>query len=283
MFSFLLCTLNRPKLVKKCLESLKQQEYKKFEIIVVDQSQNDETEAVCKCFSDQQLHYYKVNFRGLSKARNYGLQRAQGQYICLCDDDAIYSKEYLASAYKFLHSSSIDQCALCGHAVFCDSQEEVFDYSLLHDQQKLGVDDLLRMAFSPVLIISRNSLEAIGGFDEEFGVGAKYGAGEETDVLLLLRNNHIPSYYLENMDVQHGFNTQERIDLKKTYNYYIGTGALIKKHLIYLKERSLFKKFLRLTVGAAIKWIIGSSEQKRYYRERIRGFLKGFLAYKYEE
>ena len=44
MFSFLLCTLNRPKLVQKCLESLVQQEYKKFEVIVVDHSQNDEME-----------------------------------------------------------------------------------------------------------------------------------------------------------------------------------------------------------------------------------------------
>ena len=44
MFSFLLCTLNRLKLVQKWLESLVKQEYKKFEVIVVDHSQNDEME-----------------------------------------------------------------------------------------------------------------------------------------------------------------------------------------------------------------------------------------------
>lgn len=282
MFSLLLCTLNRPDLVEKCLESIFKQTYTNFEVIIVDQSLDDKTEKVCNKYIDNRIHYYKVNFKGLSKARNFGLKFAHGQYISLCDDDAIYSPGYLYSAHQFLASRGYPACALCGRATFCDEPDDVFDYSSFQDESRLSTQDILTMAYSPVLILPKNKLLELKGFDEEFGVGAKYGAGEETDILLRLNKNRIPLYYLERMKVRHGFKNQGDAELIKTYNYYVGTGALIKKHLVYLREIAICNKFMRLTLGAAVKWITGSKIQKSYYRERIRGFWKGFITYRYE-
>ena len=72
MISVLLCTLNRPEVIGSCLDSLIAQTYRNFEIIVVDQSRDDRTENRCRAYSDARIRYYRVDFTGLSKARNSG-------------------------------------------------------------------------------------------------------------------------------------------------------------------------------------------------------------------
>ena len=75
-FSLILATLDRSKEIKECLNSLTVQEEQDFEIIVIDQSDNDKTKTIVERFNTLNIKYYAVDFKGLSKARNYGLQYA---------------------------------------------------------------------------------------------------------------------------------------------------------------------------------------------------------------
>ncbi len=68
--SVLLCTLNRPELIKNCIASFLDQTYERFEIIVVDQSRDKDTEESCRSFNDPRIKYYQEEYTGLSKARN---------------------------------------------------------------------------------------------------------------------------------------------------------------------------------------------------------------------
>ena len=88
MLSVLLCTLNRPELIKNSISSFLAQTYTKYEIVVVDQSADNKTEESCRSFNDLRIRYFHVDFTGLSKARNYGLNLCNGEYICLGDDDS---------------------------------------------------------------------------------------------------------------------------------------------------------------------------------------------------
>ena len=80
-FSLLIGTLNRPEMVKICLNRLTHQTYKNFEIIIIDQSENDETQKVAKSFGNLNLRYFKVGFKGLSKARNMAIRIMNGDYF----------------------------------------------------------------------------------------------------------------------------------------------------------------------------------------------------------
>ena len=281
MISVLLCTLNRPVLIKNCIRSFLSQTYKDLEIIVVDQSPDDETEKSCKEFDDDRIKYHHVDFTGLSKARNYGLKHAKGEWICLGDDDAVYDKQFFYKAMEFTEKHG-PECILCGKLFFLDDREKaVLDYKAYYQYQELDTDGMMQIGASATLLLPARILKEIKGFDTRFGVGARYGSGEETDVVLRMFKKGIKAYHIEDMQVFHGDSKKEEIpDLKKILYYYIGLGALLKKHLWYDRNTALLPKAVRATLGAFIKWMTGDKKQKDVYRMRIAGFYRGFFVYK---
>jgi len=78
-------TFNRPKVLGKCLDSLLLQSDKDFDIVVVDQSTNDESALIC---SNYKLNYIKNSKRNLSHSRNIGIKNAKSQLVAFIDDDA---------------------------------------------------------------------------------------------------------------------------------------------------------------------------------------------------
>ncbi|HCN4986280.1 TPA: glycosyltransferase, partial [Escherichia coli] len=94
-FSLVLCTINNRKDIPKFIESLSCNIHeKKFEVelIVIDQN----TLSIADLFSDiaerVTLKYFKVDFKGLSRARNYALKHVSGDIVCFPDDDCIYTQ-----------------------------------------------------------------------------------------------------------------------------------------------------------------------------------------------
>lgn len=280
MISVLLCTLNRPVQIKDCISSLLAQSYTSFEIVVIDQSKDDDTRKSCAEFDDSRIKYHHVDFTGLSRARNYGLKYSKGEWICLGDDDAVYDREFFVKAKEFL-SSHESKTILCGRLHFLDDKnKDALDYKAYHQHQKLNIDDMMQIGASATLILPAQLLKELNGFDIRFGVGAVYGSGEESDVVIKMFKKGAKAYYLSDMKIYHG-NSQADVsqDLKKIYMYYIGLGALLKKHLWYDKNMALLPKATRATLGAWIKWVTGDKRQKNVYRMRIAGFHKGFFSY----
>ncbi|MCR5250360.1 MAG: glycosyltransferase [Lachnospiraceae bacterium] len=283
MISVLLCTLNRSEVIASCLDSLIAQTYRNFEIIVVDQSRDDRTENRCREYSDERIRYYRVGFTGLSRARNYGLRFAQGEWICLGDDDAVYDSLFFEKAAEHLRNCGReDKRILCGNLRFLDKRDrEVLGYGPYRDGQILNADAMLQIGASATLILPAGLLKEIGGFDTRFGVGARYGSGEESDAVLRMMKLGADACYLPEMKVYHGHSDDDAsLDFNKVYKYYIGLGALLKKHLVCGGNAGLFPKFARATAGAWIKWLTGDAKQRKIYRCRIAGFHRGFARYR---
>ena len=80
-FSMIIGTLNREKAIKYCLKSLLEQNYENYEIIIIDQSDNDKTEKYVKNLSEKRIKYMHVDYKGLSRARNDALKLASGDYF----------------------------------------------------------------------------------------------------------------------------------------------------------------------------------------------------------
>ena len=90
-FTIFTPTYNRKELLKNLYESLKNQKYKDFEWIIVDDGSSDETELSVRQFLDEKIlnikYFYKEN-GGKQRAYNYGVEKAQGElFICLDSDD----------------------------------------------------------------------------------------------------------------------------------------------------------------------------------------------------
>jgi len=94
--SVVVCTYNRRTHLERCLKSLKDQEYKNFEIIVVNGPSNDGTDAVLRDYP--KIYVISQNeLNGLSNARNLGIMASKGEIIAFIDDDAVADKNWLDS------------------------------------------------------------------------------------------------------------------------------------------------------------------------------------------
>jgi GT2 family glycosyltransferase len=100
--TLIICTYRRAPEVEKLLRSLGDQVRVPDETLVVDASTDDETKNVCEAFAGggrlPGLKYYKVppEHRGLTRQRNYGIERARGDLVAFLDDDTIPEPEYFA-------------------------------------------------------------------------------------------------------------------------------------------------------------------------------------------
>jgi len=93
--SVVIPTYNRSKFVKEAIESVLEQSYKNFELIVVDDGSTDDTRSVVEQISDNRVKYYYKNNSGPAAARNLGLDKSKGQYISFLDSDDLWPPEYL--------------------------------------------------------------------------------------------------------------------------------------------------------------------------------------------
>lgn len=103
-FSIVVPVYNRPDEVRELLESLSEQTFQKdFEVVIVEDGSSDSSEDVVKTFQDNLAisYYYKAN-SGPGDSRNFGMQKAKGNYYIILDSDCILPKQYLAEVDKEL-------------------------------------------------------------------------------------------------------------------------------------------------------------------------------------
>lgn len=88
--SVIMPTYNRAHLVGQSIQSVLDQTYRDFELIVVDDGSTDDTEQTVGRFSDPRIQYIYQDHRGIGAARNTGLRKAQGRYIAFLDSDDVW-------------------------------------------------------------------------------------------------------------------------------------------------------------------------------------------------
>lgn len=96
---------NEEKYISRCIESILQSTYKDFEIILLDDDSCDNSFRICEGYAkkNNNISVYRLNRGGVSRARNYGLDKATGEYIWFVDgDDKVYpeSLEYLVKGIE---------------------------------------------------------------------------------------------------------------------------------------------------------------------------------------
>lgn len=109
-FSFIIPVYNRPEEVRELLESLCALDAPKtFEIVIVEDGSSLDARLITEHFSNQLniAYYYKDN-TGPGHSRNYGMERAKGNYFIILDSDCILPKHYLNEIILFLNTTYVD-------------------------------------------------------------------------------------------------------------------------------------------------------------------------------
>lgn len=97
--SIIMPVYNKEKYIKKAIESILNQTFKDWEMLIIDDGSTDDSLAVCRIFEDPRIHVISTENGGVSHARNIGVDKAQGEYLTFVDGDDYLAADYLENLY----------------------------------------------------------------------------------------------------------------------------------------------------------------------------------------
>jgi len=212
-FSIIIPLYNRPQEIKELLETLTEQTYKDFEVLVIEDGSVNDAAEVIKAFEDKLnlLYFVKTN-EGQGFARNYAFEQAKGDYFIVFDSDCLIPADYLQIVNDSLATNWLD--AYGGpddaHPSFTPTQKAI-SYSMTSPfttggirGNKKGIGQFHPRSFN--MGISRQVWEKAGGFiitrlgeDIEYSIrihslGFKIGLIPDAKVYHKRRTNFLQFY-----------------------------------------------------------------------------------------
>lgn len=174
-FSIIVPVYNRVDEVRDLLDSLSQQTSSDFEVVIVEDGSSVRCDGVVKEYSAKiSIQYFYKENEGRSIARNYGLERANGEYFLFFDSDCVIPPEYIATLKSALDANYTD----CfggpdsAHSSFTDTQKAI-NYSMTSFLTtggirggKVQLEKFVPRTFN--MGYSRKVWEKVGGFREMF-------------------------------------------------------------------------------------------------------------------
>lgn len=108
-FSIIIPLYNRPQEIEELLATLTLQTYTQFEVLIIEDGSANSAEDIVKSYADQLdiSYYYKEN-AGQGFARNYGFERAKGDYFVIFDSDCLIPEDYLEIVKDYLYDHYLD-------------------------------------------------------------------------------------------------------------------------------------------------------------------------------
>ncbi|WP_413533398.1 glycosyltransferase family 2 protein [Empedobacter brevis] len=105
--SIIIPIYNSEKFLTKCINSIINQNFSDYELILVNDGSTDESQKICEEFTNSYSFIKLINQvnKGVSSARNIGLNNAKGKYICFIDSDDTIQKNYFENYFEIINSS----------------------------------------------------------------------------------------------------------------------------------------------------------------------------------
>jgi len=280
LVSIIVSTRNKPwETISKSLDSILSSNFKNFEIILIDQNNNEEMRSRIK--NERKYNnvlYLKSKETGLSKGRNLGIKHAKGEWLLFFDDDAILAKGFFEKIEKPLKENQKKEIVFYGEVLNLEDASSYIKRSIKTPYLHLWNFDSV---CSIGLLFNKSVVKKVGYFDEEFGAGSSFGAGEEADIIIRVLKKKVKIRYLENFIVYH---PKTKFDLEKKYIYGYGLGALYRKHIFSAIECFfvLGTKFIceiTIRVILSIFFLSVNFHRSRLHLIYLKGFIKGYLSY----
>lgn len=253
-YSIIVPVFNRPDEVDELLESLVNQEEKDFEVIIVEDGSQIPCEDVCRKYADQlTLRYFMKPNSGPGQSRNYGAERAEGEYLLILDSDVVLPNGYLKAVNDELDREPAD--AFGGpdraHNSFTDTQKAI-SYSMTSFFTTGGIrggkkklDKFYPRSFN--MGIRRDVYMELGGF-------SKMRFGEDIDFSIRIFKAGKRCRLFPEAWVWHKRRTDFQKFWRQVYNSGIARVNLYKKYPESLKLVHLLP--MVFTLGVALLLVI---------------------------
>ena len=251
-YSFIVPVYNRPDEVDELLESLTRQTCTDFEVVIVEDGSATPCLEVCRRYEDRlDLHYFAKPNSGPGQSRNYGAERAKGEYLLILDSDVVVPPGYIEAVNDELqrHPAAAFGGPDSAHPSFTPTQKAI-SYAMTSFFTTGGIrggkaklDKFYPRAFN--MGIRRDVYLQLGGF-------SKMRFGEDIDFSYrIVEAGHQPRLY-PSAWVWHKRRTDFRKFFRQVYNSGIARINLEKRHPGTLKLVHLLPMVFTVGVIALI-------------------------------
>lgn len=273
-FDLVVATVGRTRELDRLLVSLDAQTHKTFRVLVVDQNPPGAIEDVLAAHQTLDLVHLRSP-TGLSRARNVALAHVTADVVAFPDDDCVYPADLLERVGRRLSHEP----ALAGLTARTVDETGGSPPSWKREAAVLTDDNLWNRAVSYSIFLRRGLVEAIGGFDEELGLGSgrAWHSGEETEYLVrALRAGALLRYEPE-LVVVHPRRLHAGAELRALGRRDgASVGYILRKHSY--PARVVARMLVRPLGGIALSLARLDRERAGFHLATLRGRITGLRA-----
>jgi len=263
LISIVLPTFNRAHVLDRAIDSVIKQTYTQWELVIIDNYSNDQTDDLIKSYQNPKIRIIKINNSGIiAKSRNLGIKKSRGEVIAFLDSDDWWAEKKLEYSLKYLFEYNAD---IVYHDLY-EVKSEIF--SLFHKKRKTKrlltpvFEDLIKNGntiCNSSVVVRKKLLEKIGFISEE----PTKKTWEDYDTWIRLSKV-----------------TDEFMRIPKTLGYYwIGTGTL-SSHTQTIRNIAMIKSYLKSSYAinnVDCNWWMNYYTSRAYYHMKEYVLAKDFL------
>lgn len=248
--SIILPTFNRADKIMASIDSVLQQTYSNYELIVIDDGSIDQTKEVVSTIVDDRVRYIKLEQNcGQAAARNIGIRSAAGDYIAFQDSDDKWLPGKLEMQVNALRESDADTGISYHQMRYSTEQEDTIlvpgsDMDICRKNGDIYRELLMHnMIGMPTLVVKKTCIDDVGMFDEDMR------SLEDYDFVLRLAKKY-KAIYIDQTLLEAGIS--DGGVSSDVVNYMISNCLLIQKYKKdYLKTETLNYRLEKILAEAA--------------------------------
>lgn len=242
LISVLITTFNAESTIQKTLDSIKNQSFQDFEIVLIDDGSNDQTISIIKNWGEKNnisCNFHYNSKIGRANALNFGLQNSSGKYISICDGDDLWHRDKLKIQCDQL-KQGVD-FIFSGYSDFTNlkpMEERNDDINFFQIDESYFLKNLNKFCHSSLLIKKKYI---------EYKI-----IKSQLDLELYIRlfKQNLKGIFIENTLVYKRIHKDQKFESKSNFKYRLNGINIIKSSLI--KNRLIYKlliEYLKLIIS----------------------------------
>jgi GT2 family glycosyltransferase len=248
--SLLICSRDRPELLKGTLTSILEGDEVPAEVVIIDQSRtsnpdlfNFRSQRICE------FHYVWSEKKGVSLGRNMAASLAAHPLLVFTDDDMLVKPTWFGTIVRSLLEVG-SRSVVTGQVLSSEGRDHGFAPSLREDHETVTYRGRLNrdILFTNNWGIYRSAFDHIGGFDPRLGPGTRYPAAEDNDLAFRLLEAGYSIVYDPHATVYHRAWRSEQQSVRLFWDYGRGQGAFYAKYFS-LRDPHTIRRMVRDVSG----------------------------------
>lgn len=288
--SVLVCTRNRSEHIGDCIRSILQSPLRSMELLVIDQSDADDTAAIVLANQDPRLRYLRTSTRGLSRARNIGIEASRAPIVLFTDDDCLAEPTWVERMLEQFAQDPKREAVYGRVMAYGKGAEGETCPTIMETMEPRQVEGLKRervqgaVGHGNNMAFRRDCFLRHGLFLEWLGAGTPMTGGEDTDFSFRLLRAGARIYYSPEPVVHHD-NWMPIEKANRQLHGYVRSGAVVYTRFVLRGNLTALavQRFCFKDYRDSMRWFRSQNDPngiqhvKTMVRRHLQGILLGML------